>query len=579
MNFTTTNWVSLLLMQAPFYAFPVVVVASLTKEQSGVFYIVWSMTSVLFMIPQLTGRVLLMEAAGPEPQLRGQAWFSLKLSLIVVAAVVLVSIPVAFLIPVVYGQAYESGRLLLILIVAGLVPFSVTNTAINFARARERNVTTAAVSTVLAACVLIPASLATSSRGSTGAATVWLLGHSVGAFMALELLDVGLARVITRPARRVRTDRVRRVVLLSGAALMPVLIAGWVGLAIGFGVLAVNASGHRRVAIGLSAALVMVAWVATLVEGHRRVSLGFAQDRPLAGAAASLAIVLMSTWAMLELLNGNSTPETLFDLDRSSPSFDESARPRVVRDWPTVAGACVVGGLAFLTNAPRPRAPAAHLVTLLEGGRGLRSSLGSSAPSVTLAPLGELLVAHGPLPVAPLGITIGAALFGFLAVQLREIGKFAPLNLLVVAIVIELSPSVYLGALLAALLVAAGTVLFTHFYSLKAIAMAGVSMGLATTASVEAIFVLVLTTVLIAVTTSRRHVLAFVVPAVVIGFAWWRVRLDLGSVGGAVATGSPLVALLLAGPVLVALWAMTLPYDRIHRIRRGVSPVDSGPRS
>ncbi len=135
LTFTAANWVSLLLMQAPFYAFPVIVVASLAKEQRGVFYIVWSITSVLFMVPQLTGRVLLMEAAGHEPQIRGQAWFSLKLSLIVVAAIMVVSVPVAFLIPVLYGQAYESGRLLLIVLVAGLVPFSVTNTAINFARA------------------------------------------------------------------------------------------------------------------------------------------------------------------------------------------------------------------------------------------------------------------------------------------------------------------------------------------------------------------------------------------------------------------------------------------------------------
>ncbi len=426
--------------------------------------------------------------------------------------------------------------------------------------------------------MLIPASFATSLWGSTGAAMIWLMGHSIGAFVALQLLDFGHDSVMQQPSRRARTDRMRQIVLLSLAVLMPALIGGWVGLTIGFGVLAVNASGHRRVAIGLSAALVIVAWAATLMEGHRRVGLGFAQDRPLAGAAASSAIVLMIAWAMLELLGGAATAETVSEIDRSDLSDEEAVPGRVVRDWPMVCAASVVGGLSFLTNAPRPRAAAADLVTLLEGGRGLRSSLGASAPSVTLAPLGELLVAHGPLPAAPLGIAIGAALFGLLAVQLRGIGKYASLILLVAAIILELSPSIDLGGLLAALLVAAGTVLFTRLFSVKAMAMVGVSMGLATTASVEAVVAVVMIAALVVITTSRRHVVAFVVPAVVINVAWWRVRFDLGAVGEAASTGSPLVALLVASPVLVAIWAMTLPYDRIHRIRRSLSSVDSDPR-
>ena len=532
LRFTGTNCISLLLVQAPFFAFPIVVVSSLPgADDRGIFYVVWTIANIVFLVPQVIGRALLIEAAEHEVELRRQAWYSLKISLATVFAMTLASVPVALLLPLVYGEAYRPGRVVLVMFVVALVPFSVTSTTVNFARARENNGVTIAVSLVLAVCLMVPASKVSSDLGSVGVAMAWLFGHSVAAFMSLMLLDLGMERRRDAVASIPWTARAGRVCLYALLVAVPMLISGWTGLAILLGVLALNASGARWVAVPTATGLLVISGLATMLEGRRVVGLGYAADRPLAGAAAAAAMAVVFAWAVLELLGERPfTSPVVGPIVQLDPDRPTAARlPAVWRRPATKKWAwAMLGAISLGINQSSLSDAAQALVRHLESGWALPNALDGVPASAAVSPLASVMVAFGPLPSTWLGAACGAIVFAVIGAAVDRRSVRWSFGLVGVAVVCCLVPSIDLSVLLAVTLIVSCLAVLANATTDRSLVLCGVLLGSAALAAVESLVpALVIIATFTALGVSGRAALALAASFTAVLIVWGRIVLDV----------------------------------------------------
>ena len=343
-RFTIANAFSLLLVQAPSVAFPAAVVGWLDSTERAIFYVVWTFVALLFMVPQLTGRALLASAKGTDEQVRRHAWRSLQMTMVVGVVAFVGSLLVALAIPLFYGESYRPARAPLVVFVAALIPYAVTSTALNDARARERNRVTVALSVVLAVVVLVPAPVLASRHGVMGAALVWLFAHTVAAILALALVD-DVRWSITR-ARAVGPVQ---ALCTAAAVIAPALMLGWTGVLVSLAVAAARAVGLGKVVMWLSVLLMVVAAACTLLEGDLVVGLGFAAQRPWASATAGMSVALAVSWALWEFAPLRSAGDEGRPAEALAVAGERDAARRGLVCWAITAVALV----AVMISAPR----------------------------------------------------------------------------------------------------------------------------------------------------------------------------------------------------------------------------------
>lgn|GEM_PF-5445972 len=438
-RFTLTNWVSLLLSQAPFFVLPLIVLASVSAVENANFYLVWTMAATAFLIPQITGRMLLQEAQDSDVSFRDQARFSLKFTTGVGVVLLALSVPTMLLIERVYGEAYSEAAQILPFLFVALLPFAVTMTVLNVARARERNRATVLVSLGLALCILIPAQLVVSGQGLRGVAAAWLLGHSLSAFLAL---------IVIGPVSREPTETVRRSMTVVGGLLIiaavavPLVMLGPIGAGVALAAVAARKMGPKGLAPSVTAVLLGVAALATLLEGRLIATLGFAEDRPVAAAAAGIAMGMLAAWAFLGLSDqavAVSAATSVRGLEveaeagpEQKPGADLPADPAVepaleAVSWPAAvvllrrlvassrspmfAAALVGAGIGWMLDPGLSNSGSALAVQLNDGVR-VRDATDN------LAPLVPMLVSAGPLSAH----AVAAAALALVAVMCVRLG-------------------------------------------------------------------------------------------------------------------------------------------------------------
>jgi O-antigen/teichoic acid export membrane protein len=576
-RFTITNWLSLTLTQAPFFAFPVIVLIQVSAVENANFHIAWTMAAMAFMIPQVTGRVLLQEAHHDEVAQRALSWFSLKLTTAFALVTVLLTVPVASLVSRLYGAAYEQAGRILPLLMLALLPFAVTTTVLNYVRARERNRATIVVSLTLAVAVLVPAWFAVDRNGAAGASAAWLFGHMVTAFLALAVLEPAKA---VAPEGTESSDvdteeeqvplTAMRVLLNLAALLVPFIMLGPVGLAVALAAFGARWMDGRKLAPAVSAVLLAVAAVATILESNRIVSLDYARDRPVAAAAASIAMGLMVAWAFLELADDSTRPPLVLAEDTSDAVGSRgSVRSRLrssVRNRSAAAVGVVIGALVGALMSPVLSNSGDVLSRLLASGATLDAIARQSDPATTLAPLVPFLTVIGPLGTRLLGIIAGAVIGGLMARAPRptSVPVLAAAGAIgVLAAVVMRNEAEALVALAA--LLGAG-VLTAEARSRTSLAVAGALCGLACLASPDALLAVAVIVALLAVRvwhlpTGRIEPLIVALSAVVVGGMWWRTWTERGTIDDVVGASQPALVLLLTAAVLLhAVWLDRFPW-------------------
>jgi O-antigen/teichoic acid export membrane protein len=188
-HYTLVNYVSTLGYQAPYFALPVIVLASVSANTNATFYVAWGIVSVVFYVPSAIGQALLAEGGKDGAQVKAQTRLALALTL----GLMLVGTAAAFLfsglVTKVYGEQYAGATRILPAMMAAGIPWAITSIELTEARVRHRSVVTVLITVVLTVSIIVPALILVPGTGAghglDGAAKAWLFGNIFAAVVAV----------------------------------------------------------------------------------------------------------------------------------------------------------------------------------------------------------------------------------------------------------------------------------------------------------------------------------------------------------------------------------------------------------
>jgi hypothetical protein len=186
LRFASVNYVGMLAAQAPQFVLPLIV-SKYEPAAYGAFYLAWTITTVVFLVPHATGQTVLAEASRDLARVGRQAKLGLLVaggitSVMAVGAFVLAKPATARFFP---GPAYDlTAEVLPRMVLAG-VPWAVTAILLARVRVLHRYTATVVITVGFALCTLVPATIMAASSGVPGAADAWLFGNLAAAAVAV----------------------------------------------------------------------------------------------------------------------------------------------------------------------------------------------------------------------------------------------------------------------------------------------------------------------------------------------------------------------------------------------------------
>jgi O-antigen/teichoic acid export membrane protein len=184
-RFARVNYFSMLASQAAQFLLPLIVLLTVSSSANASFYVAFGIATIVFLVPQAIGQVLLVEGGKDNAHLGDQVRIGMLLSVAVMVLIAGGAFLFADLVPAIYGPDYRSAaRVLPTLVVAG-IPWAVTSICLARVRVEEDTVANVLITGTLAVTIVLPALILTASHGLTGAAVAWLLGNTITAVVAL----------------------------------------------------------------------------------------------------------------------------------------------------------------------------------------------------------------------------------------------------------------------------------------------------------------------------------------------------------------------------------------------------------
>jgi len=178
------NWVGTLAAQAPQFTVPLIVATTVDAGVNAAFYLAWSITTMVFLVPQTIGQVVLSEASrhresGERPFLLGLA---VALPLMAVASLgAWLGAPLA---TTVFGADYGVTTEVLPVLCLAAVPWAITSICLSRVRVGGSWAATLVVTGGFALATLVPTAVLAHTSGVDGAAIGWLIGNVVAAAVA-----------------------------------------------------------------------------------------------------------------------------------------------------------------------------------------------------------------------------------------------------------------------------------------------------------------------------------------------------------------------------------------------------------
>jgi O-antigen/teichoic acid export membrane protein len=187
-RFATVSWLGTLASRAPQLIAPLVVASAVSPTDNAGFYLAWSITAVMFLIPQTISQVVVSEASRAHGQLRRQFRSGLELGLSLTVAATLAVWAGSSLVTTVFGNDYQTTAEVLPLLCAGTVPWTVTSLCLAVTRVRNDWTGTIAIAMVFALLTLAPIVVMVGPLGVTGASLGWMVGNICAALVAVVMV-------------------------------------------------------------------------------------------------------------------------------------------------------------------------------------------------------------------------------------------------------------------------------------------------------------------------------------------------------------------------------------------------------
>ncbi len=193
-KYSAINYLSTLGYQAPYFALPVIVLASVRASVNATFYVAWGIVSVVFYVPSAISQALLAEGGKDGAQVKAQTRLALALTLGLMAVATVGAFFFSGLVQTVYGARYHDAARILPAMMAAGIPWAITSIELTEARVRHRSLVTVLITVILTLSIIVPALVLVPGRGSghgiDGAARAWLVGNVVAALAAVVIARV-----------------------------------------------------------------------------------------------------------------------------------------------------------------------------------------------------------------------------------------------------------------------------------------------------------------------------------------------------------------------------------------------------
>lgn len=185
-NFSSLNYFSNLLWEAPRLILPIMVLNLLNPEQNAYFYIAWALAGILRAIPMAVSLSLFAEGSYDAKSLNATIWRSLKTILFLLLPAVALMLAIGDKLLLLFGRSYSQyGTNLLWLMVVAALPVAVNYMYIAVKRIEKRLkgvlLLTAfvAIVTLGLSWVLLP------QMGLPGAGVAWLIAQGIAAVVII----------------------------------------------------------------------------------------------------------------------------------------------------------------------------------------------------------------------------------------------------------------------------------------------------------------------------------------------------------------------------------------------------------
>ena len=179
-HYSGGNYVARISLQSSPLVLPLMVINILGAEMSAYFYIAWSITAILIVIPTSIFNSLFAEGSNEEETLQVNTKKSLKLFLLLLLPAILVVLVIADKVLLLFGQAYsQNGALLLRIIAVSIIPYSVNYLYITIARVKMDISGVIKVSAAITCLTLGLCYFLMLNMGLPGIGLGWLAGHSI----------------------------------------------------------------------------------------------------------------------------------------------------------------------------------------------------------------------------------------------------------------------------------------------------------------------------------------------------------------------------------------------------------------
>lgn len=184
-RYSGVNWIASLASQAPQFVLPLLVAQSVAASVNANFFLAWTVTGLVFLVPGAIAQVLLVEGAKEGAATRSREALAFSLALASVAW--LASLAAGPVVAAVLGDDYgRTARLLPSLMVAG-IPWAITSVRLSEARIRRDQLATVAITASLGLGILVPAIAFVPSAGTIAATRAWVGGNVTAALVAVAV--------------------------------------------------------------------------------------------------------------------------------------------------------------------------------------------------------------------------------------------------------------------------------------------------------------------------------------------------------------------------------------------------------
>jgi O-antigen/teichoic acid export membrane protein len=179
LNFSAANYVTSLFWSAPVMVLPIMVVNLLGAELNAYFYIAWSVSSVLAMVPTAASTSLFTEGSHEEKNLRPNIWRSLKMVFVILVPLVILVLVLADRLLLLFGSGYsENATALLRILTASTLPLAINLIYLGIIRVEKKLKTLIGLSIFAAVVTLVLSYVLLPRMGINGAGIAWLVSQS-----------------------------------------------------------------------------------------------------------------------------------------------------------------------------------------------------------------------------------------------------------------------------------------------------------------------------------------------------------------------------------------------------------------